>query len=374
MPIKTLKLLVILGAVALLTSACSLVTVDNSSGAVANRPSNSNIFFSVNSGKTWKPENSIPTTNKQPNNLNGLEVKVLRSDPEDSSAIYLASINRGLYYTYNIIKGWNRVLSLPATTINDVQVDPQSKCIIYAALANRLYRSRDCTRTWTQVYFSGDNRSEVNTIAIDYNNPHNIYIGTSQGEIIKSIDSGNSWRTIHRLNNGIAQLIISPLNSSLLFVASVKNKIFSFTSASQTNSADSADISQNFSIDNWTDMNRVLADYKLGASFRNIIINPKDGNIFLATDKLILRSPDKGITWEKIKLISSSANTGIRALAVNPQNSADLYYVTDTAFFRSSDGGITWKIQKLPIGRAGQTLLINPQNPNNIYLGTRKLK
>jgi photosystem II stability/assembly factor-like uncharacterized protein len=263
---------------------------------------------------------------------------------------------------------------LPTATVNAVAVDPKNKCTIYAASANRLYRSADCNRTWKQIYFDNNPGVTVTTIAIDHYNTGNIYIGTSRGEIIKSIDSGGAWRTIQRLDEGIARLIISPLDSRLLFTATVKNRIFSFTSNTNTNPANSEDLEQNFLVENWTDLNDVLTDYDIGANFKDIIVSPRDGGIILATEKLILRSPDNGITWENIKLIQPDKDAVINAVAVNPQNSKDLYYVTNTTFFRSNDGGATWMTKNLPTKRAGRELLIDFNNPNVLYLGTVKLK
>jgi photosystem II stability/assembly factor-like uncharacterized protein len=317
---------------------------------------------------------NVPEVGGRVQTIADLDVNTLTMDPEDSSALYLASVGSGLYYTYNIQNGWSHVDSLPSATINDVKVDPQNKCVIYAAIQNRLYRSADCTRTWTQVYFDNNAGVSVTTIAIDYAHSQNIYIGTSRGDIIKSIDSGSSWRTIHNLTNSIGRLIISPLNSSLLFVATTQNQVYSFTSNTTTNAGNSSNIDQNFAVDNWTDMNAALQSYSLGSNFKNIVVSAQDGTVYLATDKMILRSPDNGITWENIKLIPPAKDAAINAIAVNPQNSNDLYYVTNTVFFRSADGGVTWTTQSLPSGRGGHVLLIDFKNPNNLYLGTIKLK
>lgn len=295
-------------------------------------------------------------------------------DPSDNQAIYLASYEAGLYYTYKISEGWNLVKGLPTATINDIKVDPKSKCNLYAAISNRVYRSTDCSRNWTQVYFDSNATVIVNAIAIDQYNPSNIYIGTSRGEIIKSIDSGNSWRTIQRMDEGVARLIISPLDSRLIFVATSKNNIFSFNSNTNTNPGDSANLEANFLVENWTDLNEVLRDYNLGTSFKDIVVSPKDGVIFLATEKVILRSNDNAMTWENIKLIQPEKDAVINAIAVDPQNSNNLYYVTNTTFFRSSDGGATWTTKKLPTKRAGRELLIDFKNPNVIYLGTKKIQ
>lgn len=372
MRFKTEKIIFALAAITLLTSACSITTT--SSSTLNNKTTDSSVFLSTNSGDSWHSMVSIAAPADRPANIADFDVNVMTMDPEDSMAIYLGSKERGLYYTYNITNGWNQVTGLAQTTINDVKVDPKNKCTVYAAVSNRLYRSNDCARTWTQVYFDNNTGVNVSAVVVDQYNPRNIYIGTSRGEIIKSIDYGDSWRTIQRLDEGVSRLIASPLDSRLLFVATVKNKIFSFNSNTETNAANSANLDQNFLVENWTDLNDVLKDYNLGSSFKDIILSPKDGVIFLATDKLILRSPDNGITWENIPLIQPEKDAVINAIAVNPQDSKDIYYVTNTTFFRSTDGGTTWKTKNLPTKRAGRVLLIDFKEPKNIYLGTVKLK
>lgn len=367
---KTLKLIMALAAVVLITSACSITTTSTTgTGGL----SDASIFLSTDSGSSWKPMVSVPDVSGRPQSIADLNVNVLAMDPQDSRAIYLASFDRGLYYTYNITDGWNFVSGLPTATVNAVAVDPTSKCVIYAALANRVYRSADCARTWTQIYFDNNQTLSVNTIAIDHYNPRNLYLGTSRGEIIKSIDAGGAWRTIQRLDEGIERLVVSPTDSRQLLVATVKSRIFSFISNTNTIAAASDDLERNFLVENWTDLNQVLKDFGLGTSFKDLIMT-KNGMIFLATDKLFLRSPDNGITWENIKLIQPEKDVAINAVAVDPQNAANLYYVTNTAFFRSTDGGATWTTKNLPTKRAGRDLLVDFKEPNVIYLGTVKLK
>jgi len=367
---KFIKLSLTLMALVLLTSACSISTT--SSGTTTGTTAvDSSIFVTSDRGDTWSALTAIPNTTGRAGSIADINVNLMNMDPQDSQAVYLAS-DSGLYYTYNIVEGWHEVASLPKAPVSDVKVDPKSKCIIYAAIANRIYRSSDCSRTWTQVYFDNNTGITVNTIAVDQYNSNNLYIGTSRGEIIKSIDSGNSWRTIQRLNEGVSHLIISPLDSRLVFVATAKNNIFSFNSNTKTNPANSADLEANFLVENWTDLNEVLKNFDLGSNFKDIVINP-DGTMFIATSKVILRSKDNGFTWENVNLIQPEKEAIINALAVNPTNSNELYYITNTTFFRSSDAGATWTTKKLPTKRSGRELLIDFKNPNVIYLGTRKI-
>lgn len=366
---NSFKLILALVGLTFFTSACTISTTSTNPQAA-----DSSIFASGDRGDNWRIMAATPSASGKAGNISGLSVNLMTMDPSDSQAIYLASYDSGLYFTYNINEGWNEVKGLPKTTINDVKVDPKNKCVIYAAVTNRVYRSNDCTRTWTQTYFDNNTGVAVNTIAVDHYNSNNVYIGTSRGEIIKSIDGGVSWRTIQRLEEGVSRLIISPLDSRLIFVATSKNNIYSFNSNTSTNAANSADLEANFLVENWLDLNNVLRDYNLGVSFKDIVVNVKDGAMFIATEKVILRSPDNGITWENIKLIQPEKDAVINALAVNPQNSSEIYYVTNTTFFRSSDGGATWTTKKLPTKRSGRELLIDFKSPNVIYLGTKIIK
>ncbi|NLZ74788.1 hypothetical protein GX917_02755 [Candidatus Falkowbacteria bacterium] len=367
---KSFKLILTLVAVMLITSACSFSTSTSSKSQTVD----GSVFASSDKGNTWKLLTAVPSVAARPGSIADINVNLMSMDPQDSQAIYLASIERGLYYTYNITEGWRAVSGLPRTTINDVKVDPKSKCIIYAAIGNQVYRSDDCSRSWTQIYFDSNTSVLVRSIAIDHYNTRNIYLGTSRGDIIKSIDGGASWRTIHRLNDGVLRLVISPLDSRLIFVATNRGKIYSFNSNTNTNAVASADIDANFQVENWTDINTALESFNPGPYFRDLIINKKDNLIFLATEKVILRSADNGMTWENLNLIQTEKDAVINAIAVNPENSDEIYYVTNTAFIKSIDGGVTWTSKNLPTKRAGRDLLIDYKNPNIIYLGTRKLE
>jgi len=371
MDIKNLKKILLTLFFVLLATSLSACSISTTSNGTNTSLGDGNLFFSSDRGNNWREVNNLPTINAKIEKIAEIEVESFFYDPSDSAAIYLATRNHGLYFTYNIARGWNKAVGLPEAKINVVSVDPKDKCVIYAASANRLYRSNDCARSFSQVYYDNSTDISINTIVIDYYNPKNVYIATSRGEVIKSIDAGMSWRTIQRLEKGVARLVLSPLDSRLIFLATEDNRVYSFFSNTNTDSANSADLEANFLVDNFVDLNVVLKDFKLGDKFNDLLMT-NDGTLFLATGNMVLRSQDSGITWEGLKLIQPDGEVEISSLAVNPQNPQEIYYLTAATFFRSTDGGATWMTKKIPTGRLGSDILVDFKNSQNIYLGTVK--
>jgi len=368
MPSKKITFLILLPFLLLIVSACS-ISLNGSSSAISAGPDLGGVFLSVDGGVSFKQQAAIPSVSGIPGSITSLNVRTLALDPSDNTAIYLGSYDSGIYSAYNITTGWNEVKSFPKVSVNNIAVNPDNKCDIYATFANRLYRSVDCTRTWKQVYLDSDQTSLFTALVIDNNNPSNIYLGTSLGDVLKSIDGGTSWRVMRRLDSGIAKLVLSPRDSRQVYVVTKTAQLFTFLTNTDTNANNSGNIDANFAVDSWTDLNKVLTDLQVGNNFREFTIVPSDGSMFLVTDHVIARSPDHGITWQKLNLLPSEKDSIIRTMAVNPLNSKQIYYATNVTFFRSIDGGATWSNKKLPTSRGASAIVIDYRNPNNIYLG-----
>lgn len=367
---KKKLIIAILPLLIFVLSACSLGT--NSSGISAG-PDLGGVFLSTDNGVNFKQFSAVPSVSGMPGSIGSLDVSTLALDPSDNTAIYMGSYKQGLYYSYNITTGWTESKTFPKTTVTNIAVNPDNKCDIYSTFANRLYRSVDCARTWKQIYLDADPNAVFNTLAIDFYNPSNLYLGTSKGDILKSIDGGNSWRVMKRLDAPVAKIILSPRDSRQVYVADKNAKLYTFLSNTDTNPKTSANIEANFAVDNWTDLNSVLKDMQIGYNFRGLVVVPADGSIFLATDSNIVRSTDHGITWQKLSLLPNEKDGIIRTIAVNPQNSKQIYYATNLTFSRSIDGGASWSNKKLPTSRGASIILIDYKNPNNIYLGVKEI-
>ena len=346
-------------------SACSISSESEGTGPTGN------IFFSADKGNSWNLINSMPTIGEESENISGVEVKGFYPDPSDSRAVYLATKENGLFYTYNISKGWNRA-NLNEASLQSVAVSYENKCLIYAAAKNKLYRTSDCSRSFSQVYYDTSTDILITDIVIDFYDPKNIYIATSRGEVIKSIDRGESWRTIWRFEEPIAKLLLSPLDSRRIFIATENNKVYNFFSDSSTNTENPNSLSKNFEATRFKDLNDVLSDMEIGKRFINLRA-AKNGDIYLATNKMILKSPDDGTSWEKISLINSEKDSNILAMDINPKNAKEIYYASATTFFKSTDGGVTWNSKRLPTSWQSSDIMVDYHDGNNIYLGAERI-
>lgn len=357
MKTKKIKILFLAALLVVALSGCTL-SFNTGAGGGSNSASDGGVFKSLNKGATWAQNVLIQTVNVK-RSFAGADIISLALDPSDNKAIYAGSLENGLLYSYDGADSWQVATSLGKVTVTDVAVDPADKCVIYAALANKIFKSDDCNRTWAQIYFDNDLRTVVSALVIDQAASRNVFIGTSNGDIIRSSDKGASWRAAGRLDSRVNKIVISPANSKIMFAGTAGRGVFRSVSGG----------------DKWESLADKLKDFDGANRFRDLVmVKAEKTAVFLATDHGLLKSTDDGNTWSKIELLTAEEEAIIYALAVNPIENQEIYYATGTTFYRSADGGKNWTAKKLPTGRAGAKLLIDPKNPAVVYLAVKQIK
>jgi len=316
------------------------------------------IFKTNTKGETWQQKALIPTTSGKPIVINSLDTNVLALDPSDTKALYYGTVDNGLFYSYDGAESWLPASTLGKVTVNALAVDPQSKCTIYAGVANKVMKSVDCSRTWAQVYYDNELNVMINNIAIDHYDSKVIYIATSRGEIITSSDSGTSWRTLNRFDNKVTKIIIAPTDSRIILLATEKQGLFRSNDKGET----------------WTSLAEALKDFPDSSRFRDLYVSKtQPGLVIFATDYGLLKSINYGDDWMALKLITPEKEAVINSVIISEQNVKEIFYVTNTTFYGTVDGGENWTTKKLPSTRAGWSLLADPNNINQMYLGVRQL-
>lgn len=317
------------------------------------------VFKSTDSGQKWTHPVSVPVSGGKTATIANVDVRRMTFDPSDSNTIYLATEKDGVIYTNDGGANWRQFKQFVSLKTRAVAVDPTDKCNLYVLVGHKMFKSTDCGRFWRDVYVHQTAEVFLTDIIIDHSHSSTVYMTTSVGEILRSKDSGQSWATVWRVNNGLfMDLIMDAKDSKIVYAATLKHGVYKTIDGGES----------------WTSLGEGLKNYTGSQEYKSLIIDPATANSLILISKFgMLRTRDGGATWEIIELLPASKKTTIYAVAVNPKNSQEIYYATRTTLVKSLDGGATWSSQALPTKRSANRLIIDPSNPAVIYLGAFKI-
>ena len=327
-----------------------------------NQPKNKNIvagvFKSFDRGYNWKTKNLFLNSGGT-GSIVGINVGSLIFDPQDRQAIYLLSVDAGMFYTYDGAASWMKANGLADKKVRSLVIDPENKCVLYAAVDNTIVKSVDCSRSWQEVYIDTRSDKVLTAVAIDSYNNLIVYSGNNSGEIFKSFDGGNNWQRIHKLSNKIAKILIDPYDTRIIYVATNEKGIHK--------SADGGA--------NWGNINAGLKKYSAAFEFRDLFFNPtKQDSLLLVSKYGLIKTDDGGLTWEPYKLITPPTSVNIYGVAINPKDEREIIYSTQSTFYRTTDGGKNWVTKRLPTAGTASVLEFDPKDPNIVYMGVRSLE
>lgn len=150
------------------------------------------------------------------------KVKVLTYTEDGKNGIY-AGTDNGLYRTYDMTKGWEKI-SLGENVNENIFVvystPLQPETIWVGTATSGVLVSRDNGATWQKTNGIPDS-VPVSSIAVDPKRPEYVYVGTSQTFYL-SRDAGKTWtRRGGNLPLGnYTSILINPSNSDEIFVSS----------------------------------------------------------------------------------------------------------------------------------------------------------
>lgn len=317
------------------------------------------IFKSTTSGSTWIQKSLIATTSGKVSSFTEAGSTVLAMDPSDTKTLYFGNAEGGVYYTYDSAESWREFPALKGTIVNAFAVDPSSKCVLYAATDNKLLKSNDCGRSWIQTFYDNDPELNINALAIDHYNSAIVYIGTSRGEIIQSLDSGKSWQTMYRFDKKLLKILIGPADSRIIFVATETDGLYRSMDKGLT----------------WINLRESLKEFPDSKKYRDLfLLSAQPGFVILATKYGLIKSINNGDNWTGLKLITPESEATINSVITHPDKPQEIYYVTNTTFYGSVDGGENWATKKLPSTRPGHQLLSDPKSPTTLYITYKQVK
>lgn len=315
------------------------------------------VYKSIDKGTTWTRKNDVLAIGDARPNLNSTNVVSFIFDPTDRDTLYLGTEGRGLYISTNGADSWLPSRGIRAGTVQSIALanDPLKRCSIFISSGNEIYRSRDCGRFWDEVYTDTRANVIIRSLAVHVKRAETVYAGTSQGDVLRSEDGGATWQTIGRVGDEITRIIPHTLNENILYVTLKKKGVQITEDGGAT----------------WTDLSAGLKEFKSAATITDADIDPaRPETMILASDYGLVRTTDAGKTWSAIPLITPPNKAPIVSVALNPKNPEELYYATSSTLYRSADAGKTWETKTLPVVGPKVNILIDPQKPDTIYLGT----
>lgn len=322
------------------------------------------IFVSYDKGSKWVSKTELLNIGETRAFFNSSQITFLKLDPNDSKTIYAGTLEHGLFYSLDKGDSWQRTL-ISKGVINDVAIDPKDSCTIYALVSNVLYKSTDCARKWKDTYT--ESGKSLKTIDIDPFNTQMVYIGISDGRLLRSSDGGYQWSVLKSFDSSVNQVLINPKDSKKIYIGLKSNGVYK----SDDNGGNWRDITESIK-----EVEKDVEVMPKGVkSFRAMTLDSsKEDSIIYASQYGLFISDNGGNSWRALKLLSKSNAVDIYGLAINPNNSQEIYYSTLNAFYRSIDGGKEWISVKFPSQNLIYSILIDKDSGSNIFTGLREIK
>ncbi|MBI3627045.1 hypothetical protein HY224_03295 [Candidatus Uhrbacteria bacterium] len=343
------KILLALSLIFLMGQSC---VIAKSSGA------DGGVFKSENFGETWAQKIFIGQQKGKNLTIGGVNVLKIAIDPSNAKTIYIATRENGVFVTYDAGEHW--LLALPVTDpVRTLAIDPRNRQVIYVAVNQKIYKTVDGGQNWA-LMFSEPRNELIQDIQVDQYDTRRIYAGINDGQLLKSSDAGQSWTPIGNFASRIKKILIDPRDSRIIYVGTATKSIFKTYTGGLA----------------WEGLSKQFELFDTSANnVQDLILNrSQPDKLIVATNYGLLKSDDGGTTWTPFKLLTPPNTVTIRSITQNYAKPNEIIYGTDQNLFKTVDGGKTWISKPLPTGRSAGSLLIDPTNPQIVYLGALNIK
>lgn len=340
--------LVALSGLVLMGQSCS-ISIGNT------QPLDGGVWRSDDHGQTWQTKNFVSRTKKKTVTIGDVTGQSFAFRPREPQTIYLATRENGVWFTDHDGDQWQQT-SLRTGGYGCLDFDPLNPDIIYVVSGTLALKSIDAGKTWKTTYTESQPGQTVSCIAVDPNRGNVIWLTTSGGKIIRSDDYGQTW-TLKLTMAAFTprRLWVDPDGSGRVYIFTQTQGIWSV----EGDASSSKDLSPSLKL------------FRGSAEIRSVEIHHYPAATWwIATRGGLLTSPDRGATWTLIKTLVTAGSVAINTVAVNPQNSLDIFITTNQKLHHSTDGGLTWTVTTLPTARLPILLTFNPSNPDRLYFAT----
>lgn len=345
---------------ALAVSGCSLApgqnTTTGSGSSGKTYTFSQSVWKSTDGGKTWEAKNKTETRPR----VSDVNVLTSSFDPSDSNSVYLGLKSGGLIFSTDAGETWKFSEIFTSEKVYGLVFDPTNPRVIYASAVfegrGKMFKSSDKGETWKEIYTSAANGPLVVSLVIDKRNPQTLYASTSDNQVVKSVDGGNSWKNIFQTSQPVAEVAMDSADGNLIYLLATDGTLFRSTDGGGSFSDIREKLSQGFSIS--------------GGGYSVLETDPSvSGVVYLAGQEGIVKSIDGGNTWKKIVALSDPSSFPVTAMGINPKNPNEIIYGAGQATFKSVDGGVNWSTSQFDIKKKIRFIKYDPSSSAVVYLG-----
>lgn len=345
-----LRLIILLFTTTLLIGADGCISIRRNSSRA-----DGGVFRSDTAGTTWAQVNYGGKTARGADILyNGKTVRALVFDPLNSSALYWGTNVDGILRTINGGGEWKQT-GIRSGAYPVIEPDPETVDILYAATGGVIVKSIDGGTNWTKLYTETRPAKVIVDVVVDFFSTNTVLAVTNDGVLLRSIDFGQTWALHAELKTTVQRFVVNPKDSRTLY-ALIKGR---------------APLVSRDGGSTWQDLSESLAKLQGAAAINDFVIFPEDPSRMLAaTNRGLLVSSDGGTTWEDLPTLIPLNTVPIQHVVVHPKNPNVIFFIARNLLHVTVNGGLEWTVENLPTSKPITALLINPDNPDQLFLGT----
>ncbi len=204
----------------------------------------------------------------------------------------------------------------------------------------------------------GPDGGDARSFAVDPSNHAHLYLGTTNGWIYETSDSGRQWKRLARVGKRddlvLDTILVDAANPKHVLVGAW---VLDHADGGIYQSADGGAT--------WT-VNAEMA----GQSVRSLASAPTAANVVVAgTLTGVFRTRDSGQHWERISPPDNAEIHEVQSLAVDPLDPQTIYAGTWHLPWKTTDGGGSWATMKKGVIDDSDvfSIIIDPEDPRVVF-------